>query len=127
MKITIQREALLKPLQLVTSVVEQRQALPILSHVLLQVDGDKLTLTGTDTEIELIGSARLAEPVERAYKMTLPGRKFLDICRNLPGDAMLELSEDRDRVLIKSGRSKFTLAVLSADEFPAVKDGEQTA
>jgi len=48
MHFTIQREALLKPLQLVAGVVERRQTLPVLSNVLLVVEGQQLSLTGTD-------------------------------------------------------------------------------
>ena len=53
MHFTIQREALLKPLQLVAGVVERRQTLPVLSNVLLVVEGQQLSLTGTDLEVEL--------------------------------------------------------------------------
>ena len=55
MKFSLSREALLKPLQLVTGVVERRQTLPILSNVLLSLEGSRLSLTGTDLEVEIIG------------------------------------------------------------------------
>ncbi len=58
MKFTISRDALLKPLNLVAGVVERRQTLPILANVLLVLEGDRLSLTGTDLEVELVGRVR---------------------------------------------------------------------
>lgn len=67
MHFTIQREALLKPLQLVAGVVERRQTLPVLSNVLLVVEGQQLSLTGTDLEVELVGRVQLEEPAIRFH------------------------------------------------------------
>ena len=68
MHFTIQREALLKPLQLVAGVVERRQTLPVLSNVLLVVQGQQLSLTGTDLEVELVGRVQLEEPEKPAER-----------------------------------------------------------
>ena len=54
MKFTIPRESLLKPLQLVTGVVERRQTLPVLANLLIQADAEGLSLTGTDLEVEML-------------------------------------------------------------------------
>src|SRR5690554_3304732 len=80
MHFTIQREALLKPLQLVAGVVERRQTLPILSNVLLVVQGQQLSLSGTDLEVELVGRVTLEEPAEPG-EITVPARKLMDICK----------------------------------------------
>ena len=56
MQFTVSRDALLKPLQLVSGVVERRQTLPVLSNILLVLKNDQLSLTGTDLEVELIGN-----------------------------------------------------------------------
>lgn len=61
---SLAREQLLKPLQLVSGVVEKRQTLPVLSNVLLEVEGNQLALTGTDLEVELIGRVELSEPAQ---------------------------------------------------------------
>ena len=63
MKFSISRDALLKPLNLVAGVVERRQTLPILSNVLMVLEGDQLSLTGTDLEVELVGRVALPSPV----------------------------------------------------------------
>ena len=65
MKFTISREALLRPLTLVAGVVERRQTLPVLSNVLIQVEGDQVALTGTDLEVELVGRT-VASQVDQA-------------------------------------------------------------
>jgi len=117
MKFKITREALLKPLQVVSGVVEKRQTLPILSNVLVNIDSDRLTLTGTDLEVELTASTLLdgAEGGE----ITLPARKFMDICKSLPEDSELTITIDEDRALIRSGKSRFNLTTLPAHDFPS--------
>ena len=118
MKFKVSREALLKPLQQVAGVVERRQTLPVLSNVLLQVEPDRLSITGTDLEVELIGNVPLvgAEPGE----ITVPARKLLDICRELPERAEVELEQADARLTIRSGRFRSTLSTLPAEDFPSV-------
>lgn len=125
MQFTISREALLKPLQLVAGVVERRQTLPVLSNVLLVLADGQLSLTGTDLEVELVGRVRVDDEVA-AGEITVPARKFLDIVKSLPDGARIDFSLDNQKVTIKSGRSRFTLATLPATEFPAVEDGPNT-
>ncbi len=117
MKFRVSRETLLKPLQVAGGVVERRQTLPILSNILLQVSGDTLTMTGTDLEVELMATARIgdAEPGE----ITVPARKLIDICRSLPEGAEIDVKVDEGKALVRSGRSRFTLATLPANDFPA--------
>ena len=122
MHFTIQREALLKPLQLVTGVVERRQTLPVLSNVLLVVEGQQLSLTGTDLEVELIGRVTLEEPAESG-EITVPARKLMDICKSLPADALIDIRIDEQKLLVKAGRSRFSLSTLPANDFPTVEEG----
>lgn len=119
MKFTISREALLKPLQVVGGVVEKRQTLPILANVLVQVDKGNLTLTGTDLEVELTATAAVENGNDG--EITLPARKFSDICRALPEQAMLEIVVEGDKALIRSGKSRFSLSTLPATEYPATE------
>ncbi len=123
MNLTIQREALLEPLQLVIGVVERRQTMPILANVLLTAEEDTLSVTATDTEIELIGRSRLEAPVQGRMQITASGRKLLDICRTLPEKANIDLLQDKERLIVRSGRSRFILATLPADDFPAFEEG----
>lgn len=122
MHFTIQREALLKPLQLVAGVVERRQTLPVLSNVLLVVDGQQLSLTGTDLEVELVGRVTLEEAAEPG-EITVPARKLMDICKSLPNDALIDIRLDEQKLVVKAGRSRFTLSTLPANDFPTVEEG----
>ncbi len=121
MKFTINREALLKPLQLVAGVVERRQTLPVLSNVLMVVDGDHLSLTGTDLEVELVGQVSL-DKVYEGGEITVPARKLMDICKSLPENTLIEFYQDDQRVKLKAGRSRFTLSTLPANEFPSIDE-----
>lgn len=124
MNLNLQRETLLKPLQMAIGVVERKQTMAILSNILLDVRGDKLSVTGTDTEVELIGQSTLDAPIEVDSQITLPGRKLIDICKALPDSAPIELYQEKEKVILKSGRSRFTLATLPAQEFPNVETKE---
>lgn len=122
MRFSVSRDSLLKPLQLVAGVVERRQTLPVLSNVLIQLDGDRLALTGTDLEVEIVGRIQLEQPGEGG-EITVPARKLVDICRSLPDSAVIEFIEDNQKLVVKSGRSRFTLSTLPANDFPNVEDG----
>ena len=124
MKFSLSREALLNPLQLVVGVVERRQTLPILSNVLLSLEGNLLSMTGTDLEVEIKGSTEVVSSGE-AGEVTVSARKFLDICRSLPDGAQVDISSSEGKAQIVSGRSRFSLATLPANEFPSVDEGEQ--
>jgi len=118
MNFNITRESLLPALQMVSGVVDRRQTLPILSNVLIKVDNESLTITATDMEVELV--AVVKEKLGVKGETTLPARKLLDICRTLPQGASLSVEVKNDRTLIRSGKSRFTLSNLPAQEFPTI-------
>lgn len=123
MKFTTSRSTLLKPVQAVIGVVERRQTMPILGNVLLVVRGQELAVTATDLEVELVARVPL-DKADGGGEVTVPGRKLLDICRALPDDANVQVQLDGDRLIVKSGRSRFVLGTLPAAEFPVVDDVE---
>jgi DNA polymerase-3 subunit beta len=118
MKFSVNREDLLRPLQQVAGVVERRQTLPVLSNLLIQVKDSELSMTGTDLEVELIGRVGVenAEPGE----ITVPARKLVDICREIPEKAEIDFSLNENRLEIRSGRFRSTLSTLPAVDFPSV-------
>lgn len=118
MKITINRDTLLKPLQVVSGVVEKRQTLPILSNVLFSVNDNRLTLTGTDLEVELTSHTDELQ-TDASGETTLPTRKFMDICKSLPEQAMVEITVEETKSIIRSGKSRFTLSTLPSTDFPS--------
>lgn len=122
MRFTIQRENLLKPLQFVIGVVEKRQTLPVLSNVLVEAKSNTLSITGTDLEVEIVANTAL--DISEVGSITLPARKFVDICRALPDEAQIDVAFDaeKDRVIIRSGKSRFHLATLPVTDFPNIED-----
>ena len=122
MRIKVQREVLLRPLQQVVGVVERRHTLPVLANVLIRVADGQATFTTTDLEVEL--SARMAVEGAAPGDVTIPARKLFDIVRALPDGGMVDLKQEGDRVKLTQGRSRFTLATLPASEFPATEAGE---
>ncbi len=120
MKLRAARDVLLKPLQAVIGVVERRQTMPILSNILLVARDGMLSVTATDLEVELVAQTELE--VKTGGEITVSGRKLLDICRALPEGAEIEIIASAEKLNIRSGPSKFTLATLPATEFPTVDD-----
>ncbi len=116
MKFSISREDLLPGLHDVISVVDRRQSLPILSNIMLEADKDGFKLTATDMEVELVSSSPSNLGVEG--QITIPARKLFDICKSLPDSSLLEFDATKDRVQVKSSKSRFALSSLPAREFP---------
>ncbi len=122
MQFTITREKLLKPLQQVCSVLNSRPTLPVINNILLEIKDNQLFLTGTDLEVELTTQTELAEPFESKMKVTIPAKKFLDICKTLTDDAVITVKFEEERALVQAARSKFNLATLPASDYPSLMD-----
>jgi DNA polymerase-3 subunit beta len=122
MKFIINREELLLPLQQIVSVIEKRQTMPILSNVLLVIEDDQLVLTGTDLEIQIIAKINIVAATPGS--ISVPARKFLDICRLLPNGAEIKFEVVDDKVKIASSRSRFSLSCLPADNYPEFAESE---
>src|SRR6187402_1163017 len=120
MKLSATREEILTPLQSVIGVVERRQTMPVLSNVLLAARNNRISITGTDLEVELVASSGCT--VQQPGDVTVPGRKLLDIFKSLPEKTAVMVATDGERLSIKAGRSRFTLSTLPAAEFPVVEE-----
>lgn len=116
MRFTVTREAFLKPLQFTSGVVDRKQTLPVLGNLLLRTSGDRLFITATDLEIEMVASCALESGEDGAT--TVPARKLLDICRMLPEGAEITVNLAKERATVRSGKSRFVLATLPAADFP---------
>ena len=119
MKFQIQREDLLTPLQKIIGAVEKRQTMPALANVLVKADKDSISLTATDLEIELVTTLNIV--ADETGETTVPARKLLDICKALPDESSISISLDSNKAAIKSGRSRFSLSTLPAEDFPALE------
>lgn len=118
MRLTVERSALLKALSHAQSVVEKRHTVPILSHVLFHGQGNDVTLTSTDMELNLVET--LPAMVEEAGSLTVPALMLFEIIRKLEGDTVLLFKKDT-QLHIHAGRSKFRLSFLEADQFPLMQ------
>ncbi|MEE8378791.1 MAG: DNA polymerase III subunit beta, partial [Gammaproteobacteria bacterium] len=119
---SIKREDILKPLQTIVGVVERRQTLPVLSNILMVIKNKTLSMTTTDLEVEMVAKTPLESSEDG--DVTIPARKFVDICRALPDNANLTilLDDEKQRVTVRSGKSRFNLATLPASDFPGLED-----
>ncbi|GAA6168984.1 DNA polymerase III subunit beta [Sessilibacter corallicola] len=122
MKFKVIREQLLKPLQLVVGVIEKRQTMPILSNVYMSIVDGILSLTGTDMEVEMVVRIQLTDNFEEG-EITIPAKKLADICRSLPDESEISVELKDERVLLKSGRSRFQLSTLPASDYPITESG----
>jgi DNA polymerase-3 subunit beta len=111
------RDELLGPLSSVSGIIERRHTLPILSNVLLDRSTDSLSFLATDIEIQITARAPLEQPGE-AHKVTVGARKLVDILRALPDGAEVTLQQQDKRMVVKAGKSRFTLQTLPAEDFP---------
>ncbi len=118
----IQRETLLHPLSEVNGVVEKKQTLVILGNFLLKAENNTLSITASDSEVEMIASCQ-ADVIEDG-EITVPAKKFFDICRALPDGAMITFSILDNKCILESAKSKFTLSTLTATEFPLIENIE---
>jgi len=120
MLIRADREHLLPALATIGGVVERRQTLPILGNFLFKVADRSMLLIATDLEIE-IRTVSTVENGNNRGAFTLPAKKFSDICKALPEGSELEISIEEDRVLIRSERTRFTLGILPAMDYPSIE------
>ena len=120
MKLTIERAALLKALGHVQSAVERRNTIPILSNVLLSAERDRLTFSATDLDMEIVDEA--FAQVDQPGQITAPAHTLYEIVRKLPdgADVSLTFTGEDPRLSVQAGRSRFSLPVLPAGDFPVM-------
>src|SRR5258705_11899296 len=115
--IKAKRDELLAPLAAVSGIIERRHTLPILSNVLIDGSAETLSFLATDIEIQISARSALAGSRD-ARALTVGARKLLDILRALPEDAEVSLQPQDKRLVVKAGRSRFSLQTLPAEDFP---------
>lgn len=125
MKFILNRDQFLKSLQQVSGALGGRPVLPILGNILLRVESGVLSMTCTDLEVELIANISLENEAEEGA-ITVPSRKFLDICKSLPDNVPITFTVEGHRAVIRSGRSRFVLSTLPAADFPNIEDWQST-
>jgi DNA polymerase-3 subunit beta len=114
----IARDALLKPLQAVSGIVERRHTLPILANVLLEQRDGSLYVTATDLEMQI--TAHSAMPGKDGQATTVGARKLQDLLRALPEDSTLNIDVGNNKMTVRAGRSRFNLQTLAATDYPRI-------
>ena len=120
MKFEIDRGSFLQTIQAVIGVIERRQTMPILSNFHIEASETGLRMTGTDLELELV--SHVQAQVDQPGAITVPARKLFDICRGLPEGSVIRAELSEQKFIVRSGRSRFTLATQPASEFPTLGD-----
>ena len=115
------QEKVLAALQSVAGIVERRHTLPILANVLIRKSGGALQLTTSDLEIQIRTTAAL-DGDAGDFTTTIGARKLIDILRTMPADQVVSLESAQAKLILKGGKSKFTLQSMPAEDFPLVQE-----
>jgi DNA polymerase-3 subunit beta len=116
MKITTTKNELLPALLQAGSIIERRQTLPILANILVNVNQEIMTLVATDLELEV--KTRIRVEADENMDFTIPARKITEICKALNDGAKITLDVSDDKVVLRSGRGRYTLSTLPAADYP---------
>ena len=122
MKLTIERAVLLKSLGHVQSVVERRNTIPILSNVKVSAKDAALSLNATDMDLDIL--EMVEADIGASGDITAPAHTLYDIVRKLPDGAQIEIDGGDGQLALKSGRSRFSLSCLPAEDFPVMAGGD---
>ena len=127
MKLSIERNTLLKAVSQAQSVVERRNTIPILANVLIEAEGGHAQFRATDLDIEVLD--KVVAQVERSGSTTVSAVTLHDIVRKLPDGALVTLSDDaaKGRLSVEAGKSVFSLATLPKEDFPVMASTEYEA
>jgi DNA polymerase III subunit beta len=117
----VTQDKVLSVLQSVAGIVERRHTLPILANVLLRKTGMSLQITTSDLEIQIRTTAELGGDTGN-FTTTIGARKLIDILRTMPADQTVSLESNQNKVILKGGKSKFTLQTMQAEDFPLVQE-----
>ena len=115
------QEKVLSALQSVAGIVERRHTLPILANVMIRKTGSQIQLTTSDLEIQIRTSAVLDGDAGN-FTTTVGARKLIDILRSMPSDQTVSLESSQNKLILKGGKSRFTLQSLPAEDFPLVQE-----
>ena len=115
------QDKILAVLQSVAGIVERRHTLPILANVMLRKSGNALQFTTSDLEIQIRTTAELGGD-SADFATTVNARKLIDILRSMPGDQTVSVEASQDKLVLKGGKSRFTLQTLPAEDFPLVQE-----
>ena len=123
----VDKETILKPLQVVVGIVERKQTLPILSNVLIEKQGSNLRFTATDLEIQITTTIDIGSGSDQNESITVGGKKLQEILRVLPEQSKITIDTKENKAQIKSGKSRFSLQTLPSMDFPKLSNQLENA
>jgi len=118
MEIRLKRSEFLSELGPMQGIVERRTTIPVLSHILLKAEDDRLSLAATDLDVSLTSwcDAEVSVPGGVAVQ----AKKFIEIIRAVVDEEVRLTLEDEKRLTIEAGRSRFKINGLSPEDFPTL-------
>jgi DNA polymerase-3 subunit beta len=123
----VEKETILKPLQLVIGIVERKQTLPILSNVLIENINNKIRFTATDLEIQITTTIDIGSGNGQNTSITVGGKKLQEILRVLPDQSKINIDIKENKAQIKTNKSRFSLQTLPAQDFPKLNNQLENA
>lgn len=123
----VEKETLLKPLQVVIGIVERKQTLPILSNVLIENQEGKVRFTATDLEIQITTTVDIGDAANQSSAITVGGKKFQEILRILPDQSKVTIDIKESKAQIKTNKSRFSLQTLPSLDFPKLSNQLENA
>lgn len=126
MEFRIARDYLNEALGRLSTAIERKHQMNILGNVKVEINKEKMTLTGSDLEIQTIVQCDLTNECIIPGITTIPYRKLLEICKSLPQGALLDISVENNRCILKSGQSRFSISTLDATDYPIMNKSSAT-
>ncbi len=115
------QDKVLSVLQSVAGIVERRHTLPILANVLIRKTGSRVQFSTRVLELKISTTAEL-DGDAGDFTTTVGARKLIDILRTMPSDQTVSLESSQNKLILKGGKSRFTLQSLPAEDFPLVQE-----
>lgn len=117
MKFRVERDVLADTVAWTARSLPSRPPVPVLAGILLEVDGETLTVSGFDYEVST--RAQLPVHAQSAGRALVSGRLLADITKSLPPHPV-EVAVDGSRMTITGGSARFTLPMLPVEDYPTL-------
>lgn len=126
MKLKIKKDLLLNALDNVSKALSNKNIIPILSGIKIELKDEKLTLIASDNDITIKTTLNKSDDliIEDEGSVVIKGKYILDIVRKLKVEFInIEILEDQ-KILIYTDNSNFNLNGISASEYPEINLSE---
>jgi DNA polymerase-3 subunit beta len=123
MQMTVERDGFLRAVSAALGALDSKSEVPIFSHLLIGLDGEAGFVRGTDQDLEI--SAPFEAQIVSPGALAVPGKLIHDIVKRMPGKARIALTIAQEKLKIVCGNSRFHLAILGDDDYPALQSSAQ--